>query len=256
MVVARYLQAEQRLQQAVDMGRGEEILAARHQGDALQRVVDGDGEMVARRHLLAREHDVAVARRIGPHGLRLLVDPVELADAGERASDIEAEGEGLAGGDARPSLGRVETAAGAGIERPFRPVRRAAGARYLGLDRRARAEAGIDEAHRRETVERPPVIGKMRRLPPHRPVPVEAEPGEIGERRLGELGAAACRIDVLETEEKASTGLACAPPGEQGGKSVAEMEVAGRTRSEAGDGGWGSRAGHDTGASIANARKR
>ena len=40
MVIARRGQAEQRLQQAVHAGRPEQVLAAHHIGDALQRVVD------------------------------------------------------------------------------------------------------------------------------------------------------------------------------------------------------------------------
>ncbi|NCZ86338.1 MAG: hypothetical protein EBY95_02680 [Actinobacteria bacterium] len=40
VVPARRRQAEQRLQQAMDMGGVEQVLAARHQGHALQRVVD------------------------------------------------------------------------------------------------------------------------------------------------------------------------------------------------------------------------
>ena len=59
MAVARGRQAEQRLQNAMDMRRDRQILTAGHQGDALDRVVDGDREVVARRELLAGEHDIA-----------------------------------------------------------------------------------------------------------------------------------------------------------------------------------------------------
>ena len=68
MAVARGRQAEQRLQNAVDMRRHREILAAGHQGDALDRVVDRDREMVARRQLLAGEHDIAEHSRGQPAG--------------------------------------------------------------------------------------------------------------------------------------------------------------------------------------------
>ena len=40
-------------------GRGEEIAAAHDVGDALQRIVDDDGEMIDRRPVLAREQNVA-----------------------------------------------------------------------------------------------------------------------------------------------------------------------------------------------------
>ncbi len=116
MAVARRRQAEQRLQQAVDVGRGEQIGAARHQRDALQRVIDGDREVIARRHLLAGQHDVAQRRRIG-------LDPPAILAPGERPGardgrrDVEAQrviGRGCA---LRGALGRAETAASAGIGR-------------------------------------------------------------------------------------------------------------------------------------------
>src|ERR1700720_4274062 len=48
----------------MDMRRHREILAAGHQGYALDRVVDRDREMVARRELLAGEHDIAEQGRV------------------------------------------------------------------------------------------------------------------------------------------------------------------------------------------------
>ena len=57
--VARGRQLQQRLQKPMDMRRGEQIDAARHQRHPLQRVIDRDREMIAGRHLLARQHDIA-----------------------------------------------------------------------------------------------------------------------------------------------------------------------------------------------------
>ena len=59
VMIGRLRQAEQRLQQAVDAGRPEQILPAHHVADTLQSVVHGNGEMIARRSVLAREHHVA-----------------------------------------------------------------------------------------------------------------------------------------------------------------------------------------------------
>jgi hypothetical protein len=59
VVVAGRRQAEQRLEQAVDVGGGEQVAAAHHVGDALRGIVDGDREMVAHRRVLAGEDDVA-----------------------------------------------------------------------------------------------------------------------------------------------------------------------------------------------------
>ena len=58
-------QAEQRLEQAVDMGGGEQIHPAHDMGDALGGVVDGDGEMIAGGRVLAGEDDVARGGGIG-----------------------------------------------------------------------------------------------------------------------------------------------------------------------------------------------
>ena len=57
--------AEQGLEQTMDMRRFKEIAAARHMRDALDRIVDDDGEMVARADILAGEDDIAPAARVG-----------------------------------------------------------------------------------------------------------------------------------------------------------------------------------------------
>jgi hypothetical protein len=63
MVVARRRQPEQALQEDVQVRRGLEIGAADHVRDPLARVVHDNGEMVARRHLLAHHHGVSPAGR-------------------------------------------------------------------------------------------------------------------------------------------------------------------------------------------------
>ena len=65
MVPFGHVEAEQRLQQAVDVGRGEEVRAAGHQRDALGGIVDRHRQMIAGRHVLAGEHDVAEDFRRG-----------------------------------------------------------------------------------------------------------------------------------------------------------------------------------------------
>jgi hypothetical protein len=60
-------QAEQSLEQAVDVRRLEQVLAADDMRDALRRVVDSDGEMVRGGGVLASEDDVAMRQRIGAH---------------------------------------------------------------------------------------------------------------------------------------------------------------------------------------------
>ena len=65
MIVGRR-QAEQGLEQAVDMGRGEQVAAAHDMGHALRRIVDGDGEMIAGRRVLAGEDHVAEGLGLRP----------------------------------------------------------------------------------------------------------------------------------------------------------------------------------------------
>ena len=148
MVVARRAQAEQRLQQAVDVGGVEQVLAAGDQRHALQMVVDRDRQMVARRHVLARQHDVAEAHRIGRDRCRRGTSSQVSGPVRASAfADVEAQRVGLAVLDPPRRLGRVELAADAGIERlAGGPVRGPAGLLDLEPDLAARAEAGIDHA--------------------------------------------------------------------------------------------------------------
>ncbi len=68
VVIARRRQAEQRLQQPVHGGGVEQVAPAHHVGDALRRVVDHDGEVIAGRRVLARQDDVAPGGGIGGDG--------------------------------------------------------------------------------------------------------------------------------------------------------------------------------------------
>ena len=149
---------------------------------------------------------------------------------------------GGAGRDATAGLGCPEIAADARIER--RPVRIAPPRRgrfrftrrHRGGDRLARAEAREDEAARLELVEASRVFGDVLRLPPHRFLPGEAEPGEVVIDRLLELGPAAGRVDVLDAHEEAPAGPARKLRVEQRRVGVPEMEAAVRARREAENG--------------------
>ena len=59
MPIGRLWDTKQLLQQQMHAGRPEQVPAPHHVGDALQGVVDHDGQMIARRRLLARQDDVA-----------------------------------------------------------------------------------------------------------------------------------------------------------------------------------------------------
>ena len=56
--------AQQLLQQDLHVGGGQHVLAARHQGHALEVIVDGDREVIAGRRVLPRDHEVAHQQRL------------------------------------------------------------------------------------------------------------------------------------------------------------------------------------------------
>ena len=166
-------------------------------------VVDGDRQMVAARHVLARQHDVA--ERLGPRrdqaGAQVV--PGERPGQRERARDVEAQRERLARGDPMAPLGRAQAATDAGIERlAGRPVRRLAGMGDLGADPAPGAEAGIEHAQPVEAVERLVVERHALRLAHRLAVPVEAEPEQILEDALLELRPAARAVDVLDPQQR------------------------------------------------------
>src|SRR3954465_13031193 len=66
MPVGRVWDSKQLLQQSMHAGRPEQVPAPHHVGNALQGVVDHDGQMITRRRLLARNDDVAPG--LGPCG--------------------------------------------------------------------------------------------------------------------------------------------------------------------------------------------
>ena len=132
MMIERRRQVEQRLEQAVDVGRGIEIAAAHHVGDALGGIVDGDGEMIAGRRVLAGEHDVAIGVRLGLD-LGVAVVPVKRPGRGGRLRHVETPGMRLGGRrrsrcSARQARGRCRDRAGrpghAGARRSLRSRRR------------------------------------------------------------------------------------------------------------------------------------
>ncbi len=234
MMVGWRGESEQGLQQAMNVCRGEEILAARHQGNPLQGVIHGDGEMIARTHCLPREHHVAEALRLGHLLAAGAVEPGKPSRARHRRRHIEAQGIDLARGDAGGAPGRRQGAAGARITLPGL-VGRCYGSRDLGADRGTGAEAGIEEPKIVEARQGRFVIGHMRRLASHGGSPGQAEPGEVGEDRAFIFGAAAPAIDILDAQEETPTRFARRAPGEKRGMGMTEMEAPCRARREAGD---------------------
>src|SRR6516162_7978760 len=133
----------------MDMCRRREILAARHQGYALDRIVDRDREVITCRELLAGEHYIAVHfwLRLSP---AFTLDPVERASQCNRARQVEPPGVINSRTHSRSGLSGSEPAAGAGINRLRVAMRRSAGACNFGLDLAPCAKAGVEHTQRIE----------------------------------------------------------------------------------------------------------
>ena len=230
VAIRRFGQPQQCLQQALHMRRLEQVGPAHHFGDALRRIVDDDGEVIADALFLAPDDDVAAGERVGDLCARQRIGPAERPGQREGGGDVEPPGMGF-GCHARGALGVTEVAAGAGIDDAARAVRGTGGGGDIG----AAAEARIFETHGAQPVERRVVHRAACRLAHDRPVPIDAEPCQVIVDRRLEFGAAARVVDVLDAQAELAAGLPRPPPAGERRKGVAEVEVAGRRRGEAGD---------------------
>jgi len=226
VAVARFGKPEQRLQEPMDCGRGLKVAPAYDIGHALQRVVDDDRQMIARRKIAPPENNVApgLGRRLDARGTRALAifDPGEAARRGlERAPHVEPEGGFAAADKPLALLGRGKRAAGSGIE--GRAIRIALAARRAG-DLGTGAEAGIDEALARETRERRSIVAAMLALPAMGRGKAKPEPGEVVDDRRLETGLAARAVEVLDAQKHEPAGLRREARVHERGIGVAEME--------------------------------
>ncbi len=214
-----------------------EVLRPRDEGHALVGIVMRDAEMVARRHVLARQHHVAEALRgTGDAPLARLLERQRRPQRGERAAHVEPQRVAFTGLQPALALLGWQRAAGARIDRAaIRRVRRGARGRYFPLNVGARAEAGVEQAASGQGIERGGVVGHVFGLHPYLTVPGEPEPGQVLADRAGELGAAAAGVDILQAQEEAPARQTRGAPGVERGMGVAEMEQPGRARGEAGD---------------------
>jgi DNA-3-methyladenine glycosylase II len=232
MMIGGLGQPEQRLQEAVHMGGRQQVLAASHQRHALQRIVERDREMVAGGRVLARQDHVAQEGRIDRDAPMRAIGEVEPSNPPRPLGGIQAQGIGASRRDAFAPFQGWEMPAGAGIGAMLEPVRRLPSRRDL----RARAETRIDEALALEPRQGGGVVIEMLGLAAHRPLPVEAEPGEVFVDGGLELGPRACAVDILDAQQEA-TGLPLGrAPGKEGRMSVTQMKPAGRAGRKARDG--------------------
>src|SRR5205085_6209036 len=166
-------------------------------------------------------------RRIGRDASLMLI-PIQRAGARQCRTDIEPQGVISGALPARFPFRRAQAAANAGIRRTHISLRRAAGPRDLGLDLATCAKAGIEQPHRVELRQRRAVIVEMLGLTADRPIPIEPEPAQILEDRLGVFRAAARVVDVLDAEQKAPARFARRAPSLQCRTHMAEMQIPGR----------------------------
>ena len=142
----------------------------------------------------------------------------------------------VTGSDAVAALDGRETTARARVE--GRTVRGVGGVRRggdLAGDIGPCAEAGIDEVVGGQALQGGLILHEVGRLDADRPVPGQAEPGEVPLDGSGVFWVAASGIDVFDTEQEATTATPGALPREDGGSGVAFMEVAGGAGCEPGD---------------------
>ena len=145
-----------------------------------------------------------------------------------RLGHIQPQGIVLAGCDARRASSLRQGAAGARIDRAVRSMLGFAGARDLGGDFRAGAEAGIDQAVRLQVHQRLGIGAHAGGLAQGRLVPGKPQPFQVIENRLDELVAAAALVDVLDPQQEIVTALM----GGDGGIGMAQMQKAGWTGCE------------------------
>ena len=103
----------------------------------------------------------------------------------------------------------------------------------FGADLGAGAEAGVEHALLTQGLQGIGVVRHVLGLAAYRPVPVDAQPGEVLEDRLLEGRPAARTVDVLDAQQEAAALGAGIGPGDQRRIGVAEVHVARRRRREA-----------------------
>ncbi len=236
-MILRSRQRQQRLEQAVNVGCLEQIDASRHQGDALEGVVDGHAEMVAGGGVFAGQHHVAEPPGRGQLWAGGPVVPDQRAGQGHGPGDIQAEGLGFA--VLAPPSGRLTgRTAGAGINRT---VTAALFPRVGGLagggDVFAAAPAGINHAQRRKAGQGSLIVGEMLGLTAHRPFPVQSKPRQVVEQRPLEGRTAPLPVDVLEAHQKPPAASLGGMPGKQRRVGMTQMQRPGWAGREAGNDG-------------------
>jgi hypothetical protein len=218
-------QAQQDLQQPLHRGRGSEVGAAHDQVDAARRVVDDAGEVIGRGRVLAGEDRIADVAGLCREARAVMLGPAWQPRLRQRFRRVQPPAVRCR---CLP-LGVVgQAAAGAGIGAAGIAVR---GGQRLG-DVGPGAEAGIDQAHAAQPLQRFGVKLRPCRLHQHLAVPGDPQPAHILENAVDELGPAAAGVEVLDPQPKAIPGL----PAKRRRIGMAQMQPPRRRRREAGGG--------------------
>lgn len=228
--------AEERLQQALDMGGGEKVAAAHHMGDALGGVIDDYRQMIGDAQVLAGEDDVAGRGRIGADAAALalrsgafLLEEKRPLQPGDGGAQVETPGVGFAGGEAILLLRRGVRSGGEGRLGPVR------GGADGGGDLGPGAEAAVEEAAAAQVFQGGAVVGQMVALAARRPVPDDPQPGKVLEEGGLELRTAAAGVDILDAKQEAAAFALRGLEGGEGRIGVAQMQKPRRRGGEAGD---------------------
>ncbi len=230
MVIPRCRKTEQGLQQDVQVCCSLEVRPTNDMRDTLKGVVHHNGEMIARRRILAHKDDVAPTARCAGDALLTEIG-IETAVAEFPRGNIEcpihrkSPDVRLTRSDTALGLAHREGSTGAGVERRSIGIRRRPAFRCgTPGDIPSGAETWIKEVALSQPLRRVTVILEMIRLPPDRLLPGETEPGEVFDDARDESGTAALEIDILDPQQEASASTAGEFLVQESGPGMAEME--------------------------------
>ena len=217
---------QRRAERAVDvdlLGRvGEVVVAADHVGNRHVGVVHRDAEVVGRRAVAARDHEV-LDLDVGEHHAPLdRVLDHDLALERDRESDRTCDARGRPGADARSTVAIV------GGARPGGDRGLAPRIEILG-----RTGAVVGRAALEQSVDRAQVVPGALGLEERALVPVEPEPAHGAEDLLGPLHLRALAVGVLDAQDKGPAVVAGVQPVEERRANAAHVKGSGGARSKA-----------------------
>lgn len=252
--VGRASQAQNGLQQALHVGGSKQILTAGDKIDALVRIVQHHGEVIAGADVPAGQNDVTEQCAVDSDHARFTVRAaatfleleVRHARQAERTSGVEPPGRDIAGRLAQVTLDRRQVPAGARIQRTIRPLRSRCHAGKFPGNGATRAETGIDEAGLSQPLKSGLIRSAARGLMEHRTIRLQPEPGEFREDRCCVCRGTPGCIQIFHPDQKPATRLMGSLMGDEGGVGMTQMQFAGGAGCEAGGQGCGGARNHDS----------